>query len=251
MSDVADRILLERFSALLDPTDVPDWLDVCGRVSAQPSSARELRRPRRLLLAVVLVCLVLGGASVAVAEAIGVLNIFDGEPAPQSVKEIMAQADQGAPPNLAPGVRASKTVKLLEADTSAGNVVLWIAPTEAGGFCLYVEREWLERRGGAGCLSGLERIDGPIAWALQGPGEHEASVVVLYGHVSPIVESLKLGFEDGDSFSIELSRGFFLIEIPGRHQSQGHRPERLIAYDRTNSQVAAVEIPESYGVFPG
>lgn len=249
MPNDQDDAIARRFAAIAYTThDDSDWLDVRRR-------ARGVRpRRRRLWIAAGAAATAALFAASASALVFGnrVLGIIVGDPAPPEVRDVVSRVDQGAPPGMAPGVEAEETRQLMGIALSNGDrAVLWIAPTRSGELCTYVQRMSSEPSGGPGCGS-APVSDAPIMWTLQGPGENEDPVVLLYGRTRVEgLSRLRLTFEDGSKRDLLTNQGFFLTEIPRGHQMPGRRPSGLVAYTASGEIAATARIVAGFGVYPG
>jgi hypothetical protein len=103
---------------------------------------------------VLLAAVSIGLAAIALpAAGLGsrIIDLFTGESAPADIEALFAQADIGAPPGMAPGVIADDTHKLMSVQTPSGKrATLWVAPTESGGWCTWIQREGEPVGGGPG-----------------------------------------------------------------------------------------------------
>lgn len=244
MDDVVDDLLRERVQRAFDADDDSDWHDVVRRARRRRPSP--VRRP---VFAVALMGLIAITFLIVPGPGLGYLRgLFGGEPAPPSIEEVMAGADQGAPENLAPGVEAEQTHKLIQIRTSDGRpTILWVAPSQSGGICTYVQRG---RRlaGGPGCREQTLPETAPINWLLQGSTPSDR-VVLLSGSVSDRIRQLVVSYDDGTTDSIELTQGFFLYEILPERLRTGHQPISLIGYDSSGAEVGRIALA-GVGIYP-
>jgi hypothetical protein len=200
------------------------------------------------------------GAIVAIAvvlatPAFGVqgrlANLFgNGGPAPAHVVKEFAGMDVGAPAGMAPGVIAGETREVMAVPLSTGNsAVLWVAPTQSGGFCELVSASGRRAGGGGGCdrdrlgrFAPGEMIPGPIS----ADGTILKAPVLIYGHaLDPRASEVEIHSEDGTVattkvvwVSAPINAGFFIYEVPKENWQAGHRPSKLVLTDASGHQIA-------------
>ena len=226
--------LSERLAALVYPLDDSDWLEV-NRLAASPRG-----RGLRFAFAAAAVA----GAVAIAAPAFGLggklVRLFgSGEPAPPKVERSFASLDAGAPPGLATGVIAAESRKIV----LPNGVALWIAPTKAGGFCLFVAG------GGGGCDANRKLGFAPT-FSIAGPINKKGAIlggpVLIDGSTTDDeATTVEIEFGDGDSaavpvvwISAPINAGFFGYEVPRAHWAQGHRPTLLILRDANGNELA-------------
>jgi len=236
----SEQALVEEFQALIPREDDSDWGDVRRR-SRRYRSTRVSPRARVLLAAAAI-----GLAVVALpAPGLGsrIIDLFTGESAPADIEALFAQVDIGAPSGMAPGVVADDTHKLMSVQTPSGkSATLWVAPTESGGWCTWVQLEGEPVAGGPGC-TGPDVGPQPVNWALSGlPASGEGSPM-LYGRADADVVSLQVVLDNGDTSPLELTKGFFLYGIP-----DGRQPTELLATKEDGEH--RVPVQSGMGVFP-
>lgn len=243
MNDVLDDMLRERAQRAFDAEDDSDWHEVLSRAGVQR------QRPGRSVVAVAFASLTAIAFLIAPGPGLGYLRgLFGGEPAPPDVKERVASADDGAPANLAPGIDADQTRRLIEIQMSDGRrATLWVAPAKSGDICSYVQRG-PHVSGGPGCRAATLPDTAPIDWLLQGATASD-QVVLLSGSVSDRINRLSIHYEDGLTSDIELTQQFFLIEISRLYLRAGHHPTSLVGYGLEGAEVGRVTLT-GVGIYP-
>ncbi|MGB2876194.1 MAG: hypothetical protein WBB76_12065 [Gaiellaceae bacterium] len=247
MTDRLAQVLSARLGELQAATGEPDWAEV------QRKARRAATRRYRLRLGV--------GALAAFVAVLAAMPAFGlrgqivqfltgAEPAPAPVVKDFSEIDVGAPPGMATGVIAGEARDVMEVLLSTGKTaVVWVAPTHAGGFCVFVSASGRRSTGGGGCdrdrslrfAPGLE-IPGPVS----SEGKILAPPVIFDGdtliHGAATVE---IRFEDGESakapvvwVSPPIDAGFFVYEVPKTHWSAGHRPVVLVLEDADGNELA-------------
>jgi hypothetical protein len=172
-----------------------------------------------------------------------IIDIFTGESAPAEIETLFAQADIGAPPGMAPGVVADEVHKLMSVQTPSGkSATLWVASTESGGWCTWVQREGEPVGGGPGCTNAKVGPH-PVNWSLSGLPESGEGSPLLYGHVDADVTSLEVVLDDGETSPLTLTKGFFLYGIP-----EGRQPMELRATKEDGEY--RVHVNSGMGIFP-
>ena len=219
--------LAERFAALTHPPDDPDWLEV-------RRLARPLRRRRpRVGLAAAAVALVTVLAAPAFGLGGKLVRLFEsGEPAPPKIEQSFAGLDAGAPPGFKTGVVAADTRKL----ALPQGVALWIAPTKAGGYCLFVA-------GGGGSCNPRRTLEFWPTFSIGGRfsthGVIRSGPVLIDGSTTlNDAATVEIQFEDGASESVPvvwiskpIDAGFFGYDVPRSKWAVGHRPMLLVLRD--------------------
>jgi len=224
-----------------------------------------LARPRRRLRRRLALPLAATIAVVVAAPAFGLRGTLErlfssGEPAPPPIQRSFASLDAGAPPGFRTGVAASETRKIV----LPGNVGLWIAPTNKGGFCLFVE-------GGGGQCDAARALKFWPTFSIGGKFTHQGVIeggpVLIDGSTTlGDAASVVVQFEDGTSvvipvvwISAPIDAGFFAYSVPPSHLRVGARPKLLILRDANGKELrrdsSAFEVPEfrqgpSTGIVP-
>ena len=209
--------LADRLAALAPQDDDSDWLDV-------------RRRARRRGRTPVVIAAAAAVAALAVAPAFGlhrvVLDFFSGDPAPAAVRLNFERMEIGAPRGMAPGVIPGQTRRVpVVGDGELHR--LWVAPTEAGGFCFLWERQV------GSCHA--EREGGPVSVGWRGNQWMER----VYGEViSNRGERIELRYADGEVaeapitwVSAPIDAGFFYVEVPEAHQQPETRLVEVVLLD--------------------
>ncbi len=225
-----DPVLAEGLAKLvpLDESARGNWSDVERRANARSGRRRSPRL--RLVLAV----LALVVAFVLVAPALGidlpVLDFWKAEKAPPRVVEDFRSLSLGAPPGMDPAAFANQARKVTTVALSDGAHTLWVAPTQAGGFCL----TWTDAAGGCDKLG---TVPLSVSWMARGPvpagddGLPELSATSftrLSGFVNAdYVDSVEFRFADGDVVrphvtwvSEPIGAGFFIYDIQRERRVQ-------------------------------
>lgn len=217
--------LAERFTALAYPHDDSDWLEV-----------RRLARPRRGNRRVLLAAVAAAAMAALAAPAFGLrgalVSWFDSEPAPPEVQQSFESLEDGASRGFAPGVVATETRKV----ALPTDVDLWIAPTKAGGFCV-----WLA--GGGGSCNAHRTLDFWPMFSIGGDVNPDGTVkggpVLIAGStILDSAASLEIRFEDGEAVTVPvvwiskpIDAGFYGYEVPRANWVRGHRPNELVLLD--------------------
>lgn len=221
----------ERFAGLTFPADGADWDDVVRRAR---------RAGRKRIVGVAAVAL----AAVAVATpALGlqrvVIEWFEAEPAPERVQLDFAQLGVGAPEGMDPGVVPGSARRVTAIHHEGKTHVLWVAPTQAGGFCF----SWTGLHGG--CVK--DRVEPavpvrsgdlhPFLLGASSSPDEKGIVQWVSGHLlATAAERLVAEYADGARAEIPLfwvsppiDAGFYLYSIPPAHRSLGSHVTALVA----------------------
>jgi hypothetical protein len=205
MTDVVAR----RFEAAANPHDDSNWDEVRRRARRGPTR-------RVVLLAAAVAAVAVAAPASGLHEPI--LDFFAGEPAPERVRRDFETFDSGAPRGMAPGVIPGQSRRILTARLSDGAHTLWVAPTEAGGFCTY----W------SGMTAGCDRL-GTVPLSLTYGGDP----YVITGHAdAAYVHSVEARYAGGRAEPVDVTwvgppidAGFFAYE-PGEAV-----PDQLVGLD--------------------
>jgi hypothetical protein len=219
----------ERFSTLANLCDDSDWLEV--RRLASPRRSRNRGFRAALLAAGLATAIALATPAFGLGHEL--VRLFSsGEPASPKVQRSFAELDVGAPPGMAPAVIAEETRKIVLPD----NIALWIAPTRAGGFCLFVA-------GGGGGCDANRTLELAPSFSVAGPitpdGEIRGGPVLIDGSTTlSDAATIEIRFDDGDSVTVPvvwvsapIDAGFFGYDVPASHWTVGHRPALLVLRD--------------------
>ena len=210
------------------------------------------QRPRRRRLVVLLaVAAILGTLAVAPAFGVGdaLLHLFGrsevpfagAPPAASVIKREFSDMSSGAPKGMDPRVTSGQARLAGTFDFGATKRRVWVAPTETGGFCYFIEGI------SGGCSETRTEavvLDGSF---FARPGATTPALDALAGRIYlPQATQLRVSFEDGRTtvlpFRLRLSanrrRILRLSTVPGRGASRSsprrRRRRRLIgSRDRT------------------
>jgi hypothetical protein len=239
---VAIDELSQRFTHVTHPPDDSDWLEVVRLT-------RPRRRVRRELLAPIAAAIALLVAAPAFGLDGRIARLFSsGEAAPPRIERSFANLDRGAPPGFRTGVVAAQTRRIV----LPGRVALWIAPTSAGGFCIFVE-------GGRGQCDATRALTFWPTFSIGGDvtpqGVIKGGPVLIDGSTTlQDAASVEVQFEDGTSVtmpvvwvSAPIDAGFFAYSVPAAHLRVGARPKLLILRDAAGNELrrdsSAFEVP--------
>jgi hypothetical protein len=238
-----ERYLREELQPAAGEPAETDWADVLER-AGEPAPTSRIGRPftRRRAFALA------AAAAVAVAlaaTAFGVGRQFlPGDPAPPAVQDEAGRLDEVKGELIprvhdTPGVLVEQTRLAASLDTADGPVYLWSAPTEKGGYCLFLEAPGLELPDGRPNLAGGCNT-APAALEVTSAGSRLRSgawLQLLYGRAGPSIERLELE-RDGSSRAVPLDGGgFFLTRL--QVETPGRPPQfELVAYDADGDEIA-------------
>jgi hypothetical protein len=220
-----------RFMALAHPHDDSDWLEV-------RRLARSRRGRRRFLLAAAAVAASAALAAPAFGLRGALVSWFESEPAPPQVQQSFESLEDGASRGFAPGVVAAETRKVV----LPTDVDLWIAPTKAGGFCVWVA-------GGGGSCNAHRTLDFWPMFSIGGDvypnGAIKGGPVLIAGSTTlDSAASLEIRFEDGQAATVPvlwiskpIDAGFYGYEVPRANWVRGHRPNELILRDANGKEL--------------
>jgi hypothetical protein len=240
---VATDELRERFANVTHPPDDSDWLQVVRLATPR-------RRVRRQLLPLVAAAIALLVAAPAFGLSGRIARLFSsGAPAPARIQQSFASLDRGAPPGFRSGVAASQTRRI----TLPGDVALWIAPTDAGGFCVFVEG------GGGQCDAARALAFWPtfsIGSDVKPDGVIKGEPVLIDGSTTlQDAANVEIQFEDGTTVTVPvvwvsapIDAGFFAYTVPAANLRVGRRPGLLILRDAAGNELrrdsSAFEVPD-------
>ena len=215
MTDV-ELIVKNELDRMLPRTQtVPDWSDVLRRAAPASPVRRRTRSRPVVLFAVFMAAAILTAAGYAVVR-----YVIVGSSAPKAVKDRMRLLDT-VKGELIPkvhrrsGIEVERTRAAAVIQASTGPVYLWVAPTERGGHCRFVQIVGTELPGGrpnlsGGCVSPKQKFDINVS-GTRVSGRWLRLVVV---HAAPPARTVRVRFADGTRRSFELSRdGFLLVEV--------------------------------------
>jgi hypothetical protein len=226
-----DAALEQRFLALVSSHDDSDWFDV--RLRARETAARHSRR--RLGIALVGVTILVAALLATPALGLGdrLVRLFeDEEPAPPHVEKDFATFDVGAPPGMAPGVKAAEARHVETFTLGDGRrIALWVAPREEGGFCLLFE----ESTGGC-----TPKTPSELSVTVQTGDQH------MFGYLPKQVgASLWIVLKNSDEIQIPLAwvgqpidAGFFAYRVPDELRDPSRTPSALVVRDSGGNSVS-------------
>jgi hypothetical protein len=248
----AETILLDELEQFVPPEnfDGCDWSDVlarAGRPTAsttgdrQAKSRRVSRRPTLVLLALLVVLAVAGGAY-AVARLVIV-----GSPAPKPVRvseQLLAQVRNAMETvNHRPNVEVAKTKAAAVVNTSAGPAYLWVAPTPGGSRCLFLQITGLEitlaNHGRTPYLLQPQPaacIDARQPQALLNivtTGVHGHPLTLIFGFVPAPARTLQLRYPDGTTSKSYPLRGGLVLAVSDPSEN---RPT-VVLYDALGNTI--------------
>jgi hypothetical protein len=237
MSEAAIDDLLEEHVDPFEPrTD--GWDDVLAR-------ARRTRR-HYALLCVVLAALLLVPTGVALRGQI--VNLFQGTHAPPGVSKSFEgqnkMADLATQKGFAgrfPHADVSKAHGVLEVQTGDGPEDLWVAPSDEGGQCWFIDfASDTPVSGDQYGFGGCDRLPPPtsnISWGAVWLEPHP-TLLTLWGHVYVPANKVEVELADGSRITLPLVEGFFLGSL-----DKGVQVDRISAYDASGNSVASVSRP--------
>ena len=207
---------------------------------ARDRPARALVRPRHALLAAAVVLL-----AVVVAPAFGMGHWLFGR--------------LDSDPRL-PGIVGDRVQKLLSVPTPAGEVSLWIGPSQAAGRCVFMHIGAAANgsgaaptpNGGSQCDIGPSaRQTLPIATDLTWYPADGTFTLLLDGHVAAGSGIAKVTLESAtETRKLALVKGYFLTDLAVAPQGQlptSGRPFSLVGYDGHDHEVSRVDLARLAG----
>ena len=132
-----------------------------------------------------------------------------------------------------PGVIAGETRRVTTMRLFGEENVLWVAPTEAGGFCVV----W--SKFGGGC-DRLGTVPLSVTWAsIAGSRDGGPTITHIDVHAdADYVHAVRVMYADGDTVRLPLvwvsrpiNAGFTLYEVPAEHRAPGHEIVAVDALD--------------------
>jgi hypothetical protein len=192
-------------------------------------------------------------AFILVPAALGVgkaLDLFAGTPAPPAVVNTFTRINQGAGFAIqhgfeaqAPQVDASKAHGAVQVETADGPEQLWVAPTEAGGTCLYMNfandpiSASGQQLGLASCDTVVGHPEADIGWGQWWSDDHP-TLLTGYGRVFVDASTVEVTLADGSTVTAPVVEGAYLVSLP-REAKVTH----LSALDAAGSEVAESDGP--------
>ncbi len=217
--------------------DDADWRDVVRRAD------RGRRRRQGSLVLAALAVLSLG---IAAAYAAGhpIVDFSKAPKGPRKVVNDFGSLEVGAPPVMAPGVLPHQARRITAVTIEGKRHVLWVAPTQQGGFCY----AWSDSI--AGCRVN-PHAHNPFARRLEVSGLYQrersgSSVVVQAGSFfQKGAARLEMLYADGTSNEIPfvwvtapINAGFYLFRVPNAHRKPARRPKAVRLYDDAGKLLA-------------
>jgi hypothetical protein len=182
------------------------------------------------------------GASVAGARQ---FDMFDGTPAPESVKAQIATESLGAPPALDPGIEASKTVAMIHLPVAKGIVTLYASPSTnaAYTYCRSIRFSWNGEGAGPGCLGPVNGSIPPIDIAVLAT----SSTIYVFGRINDDrAQSVRLSLPNGSTQTVALTQGFYLTTL-----GTGQSPTSADALDAAGTVLATKMLSTTVIGIPG
>jgi hypothetical protein len=219
--------------------DDADWRDVVRRAD---------RGRRRRQGSLVLAGLALLSVGIAAAYAAGhpIVDFSKAPKGPRKVVNDFGSLEVGAPPGMAPGVLPHQARRITAVTIERKPRVLWVAPTEQGGFCYH----WSGFI--AGCRVNPHDVQNPFAKRLEVSGlyhrERSGSSVVVQGgsFFQKDAARLEMRYADGTSdeipfvwVSAPINAGFYLFRVPDEHRRVARRPKTVRLYDGSGKVLAS------------
>ncbi len=240
--DVIDRLRRETPAA-----DAPaiDAGALFAQIVAEPRdrTSRERRRGPRLVVVALLAVLVVA-APLALARGTHLLDFVFGSSPPKNVQTFFLNSlprdlgpKQGPHPEASQKDLIRSSEKLVaQITTSSGAVArMYAADLRTGGKCFVALGGPFN---GGSCRFGPPKARFPIiagsgSWGNTPKGSF-GDRVTYFGHADPPrAVSLIMHFKDGAGETIPLSHGWFMYEIPDKHERWGHEPTRVDVLDGT------------------
>ncbi|MBD0348995.1 MAG: hypothetical protein ICV59_07575, partial [Thermoleophilia bacterium] len=195
-------LLYQRLAALDHPEGRPDWVDVRRRARGQ--------RGRRRLAAAIAAAVAVLAVAPALADGFDLLPFFRGEPAPESVREVLQRTFDEDLQRLErdEGLIVEQARGVLAFESPVGTVRLWAAPTTAGGDCRLIrigdrDKAWGCRRAGGG----------PVWFAWEPRLVADSRYAFADGRAGPAVSAIGVRFADGSTHWMPIVDGYFAAVI--------------------------------------
>lgn len=263
MTDLLELALNDLVPSFANET--PDWTDVVGR-SRRPHRASRVKRdwqrhPRRAvalafaLLLIVLLATPAFGVQGYVLHLLGRKNVsFPNSPAaPNVVKKQFFDLPLGAPPGMAPQVKAAQTRFVATFSIAGHPHRLFVAPTRSGGYCYLFEGSFGGcRQNHSGRRIG-ERGQFGVTWTGPPPKlKLNYSIVTRVGGdlTTPTAWKITARYADGTTADIPfvwvsapVAAGFFSYDIPATHWNKAHRLVSVSLYGKTGKRLGRQTFP--------
>lgn len=224
-----------------------DWDDVLRRAGR----TRRRRRPAVIALivlsmAVALLATPAFGVREAVLGLIGREDVEfeEGAPAPEAVRVQFEDLSLGVPPRMDPGAIVSESRRAGTFRIRGKDRPLWIAPTERGGFCWFLEGS------SGGCLRNESGAPLPDLLPSHGMSIDRNGEVRAVGTLSgwlftPEAARVTIGFEDGQTkdlpfvyVSAPIDAGHFAYTLQNHQARAGKRPNEIVVRDADGEVLA-------------
>jgi hypothetical protein len=226
-----------RLNAAFRRQNGADWTDVLSR------STRARRRRRGIYGAVLLAALVVIGVASAYALGHPIVDFNTAEKGSTKIVDDFGSMDIGAPPGMAPGVRAEQARRIPGLYLNGKKFNFWVAPTKKGGFCEI-----------SGCIADRRTLVGHIAVTVSGNKGNTGVAWINGDFIDGRGERLELSYADGSRDEIPfvwvnapINAGFFVFGIPKEHQVPARRPVTIALFDGEGTTLAREPID---GAFP-
>jgi hypothetical protein len=137
-----------------------------------------------------------------------------------------------------PHADVSKAHGVLEVQTGDGPEDLWVAPSDLGGQCWFIDfASDAPASGGQYGFGGCDRSPPPasnISWGDVWLEPH-AALLTLWGHVYVPADKVEVELADGSVIRLSVIEGFFLGSL-----DRGAKVDRISAFDASGNSVASV-----------
>lgn len=238
MTTTDDLIRAVRQADPLDADAADRWL---GSPAAREALAAVFSapappdRPRRTWQVAAVVAAV-GAGSTATAFATGVL----GGPAPDRVKEHLAELDRGMPADL----RYDADLEHARAVAATVSGVLYLADTRDGGYCIEVVSD-TDRPRGATCITGAQVGVRPIEVTAPIPDSADSPLLVGGRADAADIAAMRVRYADGTVTDLPFGTDrAWLLEVPAEQQASALAQGLVvIAVDADGAQLASVKVP--------
>lgn len=212
---------MDELTALRDFGPVTDPSAASARLVARAALDRRIAHRRSWMRRPLAVGIAAASAAVMAGGAFALSRyVFVGSPASQAVQRQVELID-GVKATLrsharTTGVLIDQTTAAVVLDTAAGPAYLWVAPTQGGGYCQYLDLANLTQPGGepnlmGGCTTGRPfALDASFPWMRVG----EKTVALVYGYAQQPATTVQIHFQSGATKSADINDGYFMVEVP-------------------------------------
>jgi hypothetical protein len=212
----------------------PDWDAVIARARPGRQGRRHRATTRRLIVALGIALLLLGAAVAGARQ----FDMFDGTPAPDSIKAQIATQSLGAPPALDPGIDADRTVAMIHLPVAKGVVTLYASPSTKPTYtyCVSIRFSWNGEGAGPGCMGPVNGSLPPIDFGIMLPGNAgRPSAGYAFGRINDErAESVRFALSDGSTKTVPLTHGFYVTML-----DPGQDPTSVEALDGNGTVIAS------------